>query len=849
MNKKLLFAAMSLAALTACTDNDFESQKVAQQEATPVTFEVINNNDAFTRASMNGNKVEWSATNGDLFTLYHGAAALGDVTGYQNATYTAGAAEGSPAVLTTPSMILQGAAIMVWPADTAFRYETEDGAKLMIKVPEKQPADIENYIPYVSEQIMIGAYDGVKALPNTAGYQREYPIYMRPMASQLNLKTDYAGTDATIAQLYEGGSACPADGGIEPISLTSVGLVADEGNTKLTQKIAVKFSDPGDGSDGTIKKQWKDAVANNAWGKYTDFDKTTVTQVENLTTKCIQGLDGCKFLILPLKADLNGSEKAGIIVNTIYGKVIVAAPAFTDSKYTADEIKDAWYRYVSATGATITGETKADAAGSDGKFKTTANIAVGLEQTLNGFSAYTATSGIVKGEPIGAAATRYVKVLLNHLDMSDLHIKTDKHLRDAALVWNHLKAGNVTIFLDGDKTTGEIEISQKTIKLINDLNAAAAKEETPRKLTVKPCDVAGEACKTIVITGASDIQNIQDLSFILINGATQADVALKAGETWKWEGTTATAKQIKVGTGVKSIINRGTLVNAATATLAIYDKDATQIFTVPFRNEGTWNITGGDLNVQFKVTNVGTVNISAGAEYHQDGAGNDFVNDAETLPQRFLAAGKTEKIGLINNSGVLACVNGGHINNYGLIEHLDNNAKTYITKNEDGGTGFSAAFADDNRIGRINLKFSNKDEENVSIKNNAATGFVSVTVSTEAGAPSNGKLDLSSVGDYVNYCIIKGGVTEISKVADKIKYVEFDAGTTEIMWNVTTATYDGLIVFSPVNVKRGTTINVNQSAYLKAKMYVGGTTNLTSGKCNGYFGNTSANFDTMYLTY
>ena len=845
MNKKLLFAAMSLAALTACTDNDFESQKVAQQEATPVTFEVINNNDAFTRASMNGNKVAWSATDGDLFTLYHGAAALGDVTGYQNATYTAGAAEGSPAVLTTPSMILQGAAIMVWPADTAFRYETEDGAKLMIKVPEKQPADIENYIPYVSEQIMIGAYDGVKALPNTAGYQREYPIYMRPMASQLNLKTDYAGTDAAIAQLYEGGSACPADGGIEPISLTSVDLVADEGNAKLTQKIAVTFTDP----TVAIKKQWDDAVKNNAWGKITDFDKTSVTQKEMLTTECIQGLDGCKFLILPLKADLAGTEKSAVIVNTRYGKVIVAKNTFTNSKYSDDEIGDAWYRYVSATATIDALETKAATAGSDGKFKTTADIAGGMKQTLNGFSAYTATSGIVKGEPIGAAATRYVKVLLNHLDMSDLHIKTDKQLRDVAYVWNHLKVGNVTIKLDGDKDKGEIEISQKTIKLINDLNAAAAKEETPRKLTVMPCDVAGEVCKTIVITGASDIQNIQDLTFILINGAAQADVALKADETWKWEGTTATAKQIKVGTGVKGIINRGTLVNAATATLAIYDIDNNQLTTVPFRNEGTWNITGGDLNVQFDVTNVGTVNIAAGAEYHQDGAGNDFINDSETLPTRFLAAGKTEKIGLVNNSGVFASAHDGHINNYGLIEHLDNNAKTYIWANNDGGTGFSATFADDNRIGRINLPFSNKDEENVSIKNGAATGFVSVTVSTEAGAPNNGKLDLSSVGDYVNYCIIKGGVTEISKVSDKIKYVEFDAGTTEIMWNVATATYDGLIVFSPVNVKRNTKITVSESAYLKAKMYVGGETTLTKAKCNGYFGDTQANFDTMYLTY
>lgn len=854
MNKKLLFAAMSLAALTACTDNDFESQKVAQQEATPVTFEVLNNNDAFTRASMNGNKVAWSATDGDLFTLYHGAAALGDVTGYQNATYTAGAAEGSPAVLTTPSMILEGAAIMVWPADTAFNIKAADN--LTISVPQEQPADIENFIPYVSDQIEIAAYDGVKALANTAGYQREYPIYMRPMASQLNLKTDYAGTDAAIAQLYDGGSACPADGGIEPITLTSVDLVADKGNTKLTQKIAVKFSDPGDGSDGTIKKQWKDAVANNAWGKYTDFDNTTVTQVEKLTTKCIQGLDGCKFLTLPLKADLTGGETSGIIVNTIYGKVIVAAPAFTDSKYTADEIKDAWYRFIGAASVAATGETKADAAEASGdnagKFKTTANIAAGLTQTLNGFTAYKATSGIVKDEPIGAAATRYVKVLLNHLDMSDLHIKTDKQLRDAALVWNHLKVGNVTISLDGDKTTGEIEISQKTIKLINDLNAAAAKEETPRKLTVKACLTDGEKCKTIVITGASDIQNIQDLTFIVTNGGDNADVALKAGETWKWEGTTATAKQIKVGTGVKGIINRGTLVNAATATLAIYDIDNNQLTTVPFRNEGTWNITGGDLNVQFDVTNVGTVNISAGAEYHQDGAGNDFINDSETLPQRFLAAGKTEKIGLVNNSGVFATVNNGKINNYGLIEHADLNAKTYITTNQIATADFAAAFdKETNKMGRINLPYSNKDEENVSIKNDAANGFVSVTVSTDipGSAPSGGKLDLSSVGAYVNYCIIKSGVTEITKVSDKIKYVEFDAGTTEIAWKVAAATYNGLIVFSPVNVQRGTTITVNNSAFVKAKMYVGGSTTLTKAKCNGYFGDTQNNFETMYITY
>ena len=882
MNKKLLFAAMSLAALTACTNDDIESVSVAQQEASPVVFEVINGNDAMTRASMNGNKVAWSAEDGDLFTLYHGAAALGDVTGYQNATYTAAAAEGEPATLTTPSMILPGAAIMVWPVDTAFNILST--GSLAISVPEVQPADIENSIPYLSDQILIGAYNGVTGAANTAGYQREYPIYMRPMASQLNLKTDYAGTDATIAQLYEGGSACPADGGIEPISLTSVDLIADKGNTKLTQKIAVKFSDPGTGA-GSIKKQWEDAVKNNAWGKYTDFDNTTVTQVEQLTTKCIQGVDGCKLLILPLKANLAGTETSGVVVNTIYGKVIVAAPAFAGSQYDATQIADAWYRFIGASTAAATGETKATAAETSGdnagKFKTTANIAAGMTQTLNGFTAYKATSGIVKGEPVGAAATRYVKVLLDKLDMDGLHIQNDKHLRDAILVWNHLKAGNVTVYLDGDKDK-EFEMSQSTIALINEINAAAAEEETPRKFEVKPCNVAGEACETIVVTGGG---NIQDMAFILINGTDQADVVLAEGETWEWAASETAAKTLTLSpaanTGVKSIINKGTFVSGATATLAIYD-NATPTpvqMNVPFVNEGTWNVTAGDVNVQFGVTNLGTVNISKGAEYHQDGAGNNFTNDANTLEERFVLndpsitdkakAAFVEQIGVVNNSGVFATVDGGKINNYGLIEHADKDAKTYITANQtlsaDGFTAnakYTSAFnpatsGAGNKMGRINLPYSNKDEDNVSISAGAAaTGFVSLTVSTEGGsAPTDGKLDLSSVGYYVNYCIINSGVTEISKVDNQIKYLEFNAGTTEIAWNlggkpgdIKTATYEGLIVLSPVNIKLWTAITVNSGTYLAAKMYVGGGFTNTGGY-SAYYGNTATNEATMYITY
>jgi len=150
MNKKLLFSVMSLAALAACTNDDFEGQQQIAEATSPIQFEVINNSEGM-RASMDGNTIVWSATAGDLFTLYHGNITA---AGYQNATYTASEEEGA-AVLTTPSMIKAGKAIMVWPVDTTF---ANDGsaAGVNISIPAEQK-NIENNIPYVSDVINITA--------------------------------------------------------------------------------------------------------------------------------------------------------------------------------------------------------------------------------------------------------------------------------------------------------------------------------------------------------------------------------------------------------------------------------------------------------------------------------------------------------------------------------------------------------------------------------------------------------------------------------------------------------------------------------------------------------------------
>ena len=107
MNKKLLLATMSLAMLAACTDNDFESQKVAE-EVGSVQFELINGDGDATRASWNeaSSAISFSATQGDLFTLYHGGTCAAEdepLTLFENAIYTA--QPGTPATFINPSII------------------------------------------------------------------------------------------------------------------------------------------------------------------------------------------------------------------------------------------------------------------------------------------------------------------------------------------------------------------------------------------------------------------------------------------------------------------------------------------------------------------------------------------------------------------------------------------------------------------------------------------------------------------------------------------------------------------------------------------------------------------------
>jgi hypothetical protein len=412
---------------------------------------------------------------------------------------------------------------------------------------------------------------------------------------------------------------------------------------------------------------------------------------------------------------------------------------------------------------------------------------------------------------------------------------------------------DVTVFLDGD-SKNEFAISQKTIKTINDINAAVP--GAAKSFKVKPCTIGTHKnCNTIVITGGG---NVQDITFIEPNGVFAADVALKAGQTWAWKDATGEAKIVKAkAVGVAKFINRGTFVCDANAILQTAEPNGTQNF-IPFENarNANWNVNApATIRVQFDVTNYGTLTIAKGAQYRQDGnaGATVFTNEATRIPSRFIygAPRGDAYVGTVWNRGVFATLGTGAaatINNYGLIEHADNDAKTYITANDNGGAGFATAFGAGNKMGRINLPWLNRNEDNISISAALNSGFVSLTVD-DTFTNETLNIGTGTIGNKVNYLKVNSAsVKEITGVVNQIDYLEIQAPN-EVAWNVTgTAyTFKGLMVLTDVNIKLGTTVNVTGATYLGADMYVGGTFNNASW--SGYFGNTAGNVATKYITY
>lgn len=372
--------------------------------------------------------------------------------------------------------------------------------------------------------------------------------------------------------------------------------------------------------------------------------------------------------------------------------------------------------------------------------------------------------------------------------MDGMHVETDTKLQQMLKFYKEYKKGgnavqredkpgtNVKLYLDGD-ANGEFRLSKTSIALLQEINAGTGE----LLVSIQACNVPGEACTKLIVTEGGEIPTTNRV----FQGG-DVTYYLAAGEDWKWE---TTGKEMGY---VKNIYNEGTLaINAAK--LEAYKSGVKM--NLNFVNLNTINVTSA-AKVEFDLTNEtnATINIKKGKELK--------------------AFEKTiTNYGYIDNDGVLATVDGttGVVNNYGMIDH-DNDAKTFITKNELNGDYKIAPDKASNLIGVINItdKFawvsvSNATEEGmIKYKWNAATdGKVYVTPKPE-------------VDVKYNYLIISDDIT-FTEAEPEINYIEIAAGkevviTAEKIFNV----FESPNRLKGLIVETGATLKINKGNKVSA---------------------------------
>lgn len=404
MKSKLLFGAL-LGSIALASCNADEDLATSQAQKSPIKFtvslETANGDTPSTKAILT-DKFKINFENNDLMSLFHGAtvnASAGNlnqtITGYQNAIYAGTAEDGKTFSFTTKSMVLESGAIMVYPADTTFANTNADAPK--VSIAQHQDENTVKLMPYMSEVLDIKSYDG-DAGANTAGYDKYYPVVLKPIGSVLALQIDPTNADR-INNL-----------GVAELKVTKAQLGAT--GAIFTTGLYVKAT------DAAIAYTGDDALINGLWDKASDVDLTDahLTTVAELTTTNVSN-DKAVFTLLPAKASIDGTG-AKVTINTNYGKVELAAT------------NEVW---VKGTAAAV-------------------SVKDGLEDVLNNTWVAPSTASPNFGtEKTGGLFNRKITADMSTLNMNGLHITDQQHLLDALKVYDAIaKDATVTFYLDGD---------------------------------------------------------------------------------------------------------------------------------------------------------------------------------------------------------------------------------------------------------------------------------------------------------------------------------------------------------------------------------------------------------------
>ena len=386
--------------------------------------------------------------------------------------------------------------------------------------------------------------------------------------------------------------------------------------------------------------------------------------------------------------------------------------------------------------------------------------------------------------------------------MNGMDIRNDAHLQKLLKYYiasNKTNEPNVVLnLLPASATDNTFKISKLSIALLQTINRGTNKvyvDATGLSKVIVTQD--GQAALDL-----ADKKEVPELDDVF---NTPTVVALSKDCEWTWKQRTG-LNQLTIDANVASLTNEGTLtVNADNIDLSIAGK------TITNAAGATMNITKVT-TVKTALTNLGTINVPAGAELRAYDV--EIKNDATSLTD----------YGVINNAGVVGVTYAttGTVNNYGKIIMENSDAITLLTSNQTAAGDFDNAFnAGTNKLGTVVLP-AGQPNALVSVSNGAETGFIEYTWtgSTTYATPNDGivKYNTLIVSDNIAF----------TTAEPEIRFIKFE-GVRKTVTNSTNTnlpSLKGIIIKDncSIIIEKSNTISCSEGSHLGngAAVYNGG---------------------------
>ena len=635
-----------------------------------------------------------------------------------------------------------------------------------------------------------------------AGIGERYKLYAAPFSNQTGLDLTYQNNnvEAPAAGLHFAGAT---DIDYTIAAGTKIGAadiydatVALEGAAKSFTYAPTKEPN-NDEHKGTF---WADKEGLAAADGFTFTDGAVTLkapkEAENgISTDKADNKGWFWFNSLPITSGIGlATAEVNVVLTTSYGTVTVKKDYTADTKYT---VADCAYAGNVESGKMVW-HPLADAA--DNTKNPTVWAVAGTEE---GKETFINQYGNHKGK--FALNVDFSKGVMN-----GMHIKNDAHLQK--LLKYYIASGKTEnpVVLNLDATDGVFEISKISIALLQTINAGSF------KVGVRACiDAAHTPAKIIVTQDGQDklgLANAKEVPALNNVFAVSTDVYLSKDCEWTWsggeDGKTAINITNKGGScTVNSITNEGTLTVKGTN---VELSKAKPLYNAA---KATMNITKVT-TVKNALTNLGTINVGSStiktAELRAYNA--EIKNDATGLTAH----------GVINNFGVIGSTSGttGEVNNYGLINMMNNGAMTLLKSNEIGTDPFKSEFADGNKMGTVVLP-ENNPTAIVSVANKDANGFIKYTWTGKTYKTPEGNVKYNTI-------VVSDDITFTTE-AEEIQYIEFNGTRTQVVNPATDnklTKLEGIIVNKDASIiiEKNNKIDCADGAFLGtgATVYKGG---------------------------